>query len=497
VVNSFGNLTPQKDRGAIVIGGVVARDGPDRYVLTALDPTTGLELPNARRSMTVASVLYSGTGDLWYVFESGVESHFFPLPTDPFYVHAMQLDPVSGTWTELAAAAIPPALSYSTTAMLTDRIAYVAYAGGRSDQLELVILDTSVPSAIHVSATVPVAIPPVTLLGVRASSSNLTQRVVLCSTAQPRRPADAGAATEAGAGVIEAGSDPADAGADADLDDGAANLPDADDEATAPESGAGAEGGGDAATADATGSAGTGDAGGGSDAGGNGEGGNDAGSPPAPATNSATLTEYFVSSSAAPSPQATINVPQIGPLVGFATVTPSENSPPRVLVIARPVVSPQSIATLTLVDPVNLSTTAGTFPFNDFNVQPPAFSPCDNLAFVVGTNLETSIHAIDVNVLLGGGSGDGGTPSLPSISQSTYNSGQGLYFEPYTKTVLAPFSQGTSFTLTAFAVGRTGDGQPQLTQRSSWQPPADLRPNFVATKTPVPFSPALCQSPGQ
>ncbi len=186
VVNSFGSLAPQRDRGAIVVGGVVTTAGGDAYVLTALDPLTGEELPSARRTMTVAGVYYDGTRDLWYVFESGVQSHFFPLPTDPFYVHVMQLDPVTGTWTELAAKAIPPAVSFSTTAVLNERLAYIAYANGRSDEFNLVVLDTSVPAAIHETDEVAIASPPVALVGLRGSSSSETQRVVLCATSAPR-----------------------------------------------------------------------------------------------------------------------------------------------------------------------------------------------------------------------------------------------------------------------------------------------------------------------
>jgi hypothetical protein len=464
VVNSFGNVAPQKDRGVIVIGGVVANGAADEYVLTALDPLTGKELANARRTMTVAAVQYSGANDLWYVFESGVVSHFFPLPTDPFYVHVMRLDPFAGTWTELSAAAIPPALSFLTTAVLTDRIAYIAYANGRSDQLQLVLLDTSDPSAIHESASVPITSSPVALVGLPAAV-NETQRVLLCSTAQPRP-------------VAPTGSDAGDPGND--------------DSAGPPTDDGGDDASGDDASGDDTGDAGAASDDGafsGPEAGAPAE----AGAPGGAATTAATLTEYFVSSGP-PSAQAQITVPSIGPLVGFARVTPS-GSAPMALVVASPIRA--SVATVSLYDPVNLSSSVGTFAFNDSNVQPPAFSPCDSYLFVVGTNVATSVYAVDLTPLLNAG-GSGGTQSLVSTYASTGNSGQGLYFEPYTKTVLAPFSQGASFTLTAFSVS-TADGVPHLTQRSSpgWTPPGDLRPNFVATKSPASFTQAFCAASGQ
>ncbi|MBV9950259.1 MAG: hypothetical protein JOZ69_25695 [Myxococcales bacterium] len=449
VVNSFPGLVPQKDRGAIVIGGTVADDGADQFVLTALDPLTGQELKNARRPMTVAGVQYSGRGDLWYVFESGVFSHFFPLPTDGYYLHAMQLDPASGTWTELGALSIPPALSFSTIAVLNDRIAYVAYANGSGDQFQLVVLDTTTPSAIREAERVDLPAAPVAVIGVRGSGASGTQRVLLCSTGAPPRSADAGADALPGAPPAEGGAGPA-----ADDDGGGA---DADAPADAA---AGAREGGAAP----------------------------AGGPP---PSAATLTEYFVAEGTA-SAQGQIVVPSIGPLVGFASITPSGSAAPLALVVARPIVSPSARATVSLYDPVNLSMAAGTFSFNDFNVQPPAFSPCDAYAFVVGTDVETNIHAVDIAPLLNGAGG--GAADLTSTSQATGNSGQGLYFEPYTRTVLAPFSQGASFTLTAFGVERTADGKPQLKQRGSWQPPSDLRPSFVATKTPVPFPSALCSA---
>ena len=128
---------------------------------------------------------------------------------------------------------------------------------------------------------------------------------------------------------------------------------------------------------------------------------------------------------------------------------------------------------------------AGTFPFTDGNVQSPAFSACAGMVFVAGTNADLAVHAVSI---AGIGDGDGGAyPTLPSTSAATGHSGQGVFFEPYTNTVIAPFSQGNNFALTAFTLAGTPDA-PRLIQRlpPRWVPPPDLRPSFVATKSPVP-----------
>jgi hypothetical protein len=135
-------------------------------------------------------------------------------------------------------------------------------------------------------------------------------------------------------------------------------------------------------------------------------------------------------------------------------------------------------------DPTMALVGAGTFPFTDANVKVPAFDACDQLAFVLGTNTDLSVHAVSV---AGIAQPNGGAlPMLAASAAATGHSGQAVYYEPYSKTVLAPFSQGDNFALTAFTVGGTA-AAPTLTQRQTprWVPPPDLRPNFVATKTPV------------
>jgi hypothetical protein len=109
------------------------------------------------------------------------------------------------------------------------------------------------------------------------------------------------------------------------------------------------------------------------------------------------------------------------------------------------------------------------------------------MAFIVGTNTDLSVHAVSI---AGVGQATAGVyPTLPSASAATGHSGQGVYFEPYTNTVITPFSQGDNFALTAFTLEGTPTA-PQLVQRQPprWVPPPDLRPNFIATKSPYPVA---------
>jgi hypothetical protein len=467
-INTFAPLADEQDHGVIVVGGTLASDGPDEYVLTALDTQNGKELDHAqRKNMTVAGVQYSGREDVWYVFESGVESHFFPLPGEPYFVHMMHLDRITGVWTEIAAKAIPAGVSSSTTAVLRDKIVYLAYADAQGDAFELVVLDTSngqITDLYHV----PVAPKPVAVLGIPSTTDNASQRIVLCTTqaidagAPAPSPAPAPAPLEAGQPDLGAGGEGgvADDGgaADGSIPIEAGNG----DDAAAPArpeggAGAGAAGGGGAGAAAA------------------------AGTP-------ATLTPYLLQPDAPPVALDSQTVKPIGPLVGFTTVMAGGS--PQVLVVARSPRAGDAGATVTVYDPSMQTMLAGTFgfnDFNDFNVQLPAFSPCDGYAFVVGTNVDTKVYGVDLSPLF---KGDTSNPALTSVSQTNQFSGQGLYFEPYMKTVLAPFSQGASFTLNAFAVGTTKDGAIALNRRTDWASPADLRVNFLAVKSPGPACPA-------
>jgi hypothetical protein len=142
--------------------------------------------------------------------------------------------------------------------------------------------------------------------------------------------------------------------------------------------------------------------------------------------------------------------------------------------------------TLTIIDPQSGAIDSqGVFTgFNDGNIHPLAYSECLNSAYVIGTNADTNVWFVSLNGDQMPGP-DGGLPTLMATDQPMGHSGQGVYFEPFTKTVLLPFSQGENFKLTAFR--HTSNGYASLTNTPLWSPPTDLRPNFVATRTPVPF----------
>ncbi len=387
--------------GVIVIGGETSSDAGRQVVLTAIDPSTGSELPKARMPLNVAAVSYDGVRDLWYVFESG-GTGIFALPTDPFYLHTFTLDTITGQWTQLGDFQIPPGVSFATTTVIPERVSYIAYGDGSIDggvpadggsPYSLVTLDTANPTAVTVVS------PPIALgsgygalIGVRSDVNAAGGFLGLGSTAK--------------------------------LDGGA---------------------------------------------------------------TVSQLTPVLVPGSGSPSPEPPIyGTAAAGSLVGFGSVT--INGAMHALVITRP--NGTAPATLSVFDPAATDPTmallgAGTFPFTDSNVKAPAFSACAQMAFVVGTNADLSVHAVSIGAI---GPADAGVyPTLPATSAATGHSGQGVYFEPFTNTVLAPFSQGDNFALTAFTLTGTSDA-PQLVERlpPRWVPPPDLRPNFVATKSPFP-----------
>jgi hypothetical protein len=143
-------------------------------------------------------------------------------------------------------------------------------------------------------------------------------------------------------------------------------------------------------------------------------------------------------------------------------------------------------ATLMIIDPATGNTNAlGTFTSNytDGNIKPPAFSECLGDTFVTGTNTGTSVWVVPFapNVF----AADGGAASLTATSQPIGHSGQGVYFEPFTNTILLPFSQGQNFQLTAFRFN--GTGFTEINGTPIWQPPTDLRPDFIGVRAPIPF----------
>jgi hypothetical protein len=119
-----------------------------------------------------------------------------------------------------------------------------------------------------------------------------------------------------------------------------------------------------------------------------------------------------------------------------------------------------------------------TLSTNDQFLKPFAFSECLHQAFAVATNTDLLVYSVPLK-----------TTSAPPTTGNMSHSGQGVYFEPYTATVLTPFSQGSNYELTAFTLTGT-EPAPVLTRRAapSWTPPDDLRPDIVATRTPIPFT---------
>jgi hypothetical protein len=143
-------------------------------------------------------------------------------------------------------------------------------------------------------------------------------------------------------------------------------------------------------------------------------------------------------------------------------------------------------AGLEIVDPqTGLANAQGTFTANytDGNIKPPAFSECLQDTFVTGTNTGTSVWIVPFGP--DDFAPDGGVAALTATSQPFGHSGQGVYFEPFTNTILLPFSQGVNFQLTAFRFN--GGNFAQINGTPIWQPPPDLRPDFIAVRAPIPF----------
>jgi hypothetical protein len=143
-------------------------------------------------------------------------------------------------------------------------------------------------------------------------------------------------------------------------------------------------------------------------------------------------------------------------------------------------------ATLAIVDPATGNYEAqGTFTsqYTDGNIKPPAYSECLKNTFVTGTNSGTSVWVVPFGP--NDFAADGGAASLTATSQPIGHSGQGVYYEPFTNTILLPFSQGLNFQLTAFRFN--GTAFTQINGTPIWQPPPDLRPNFIGVRAPIPF----------
>jgi hypothetical protein len=136
-------------------------------------------------------------------------------------------------------------------------------------------------------------------------------------------------------------------------------------------------------------------------------------------------------------------------------------------------------STIRRYDPINHNAqqTPTDFVITDSALKRAAVSNCGKMAFVVGTNGDLRVHAVPIQA------NGGGTP----VSASTGHSGQSVYFEPSTKTVLAPFAQGAGFDYSAFKLEGT-ETAPALTKRTAdWTPPSDLRPILLGIREPLPI----------
>jgi hypothetical protein len=387
------------DKGIIVVSGRVSDDaGNLTGVLTAIDPTDGHELPDARQALNVPVVLYDGQRDLWYVIETDGTS-LFPTPTDHAVLHIRTLDPVTGTWTTLQSVQIPPPV-FGLAAAITNRLVYVGYdaATDAGSGTSFVTIDTSTPSAPNIYGLTGLPVTPFGLLATRSQTGNGGPVNMLL--AQPC-PSDAGGPT------VDGG----DAG--------------------------GGIGGGECMTIQHV----------------------TVPTDPDPATLEfeAALGPFFGRPAFGSYLTGAVDV------IGWSLPGGNPGSPGTTAIHTY---SPQNFATVGT--PISIQTSDGFF-------QPFAFAECQQQAILTATNEDLAVYAIPL-----------ASASATLARAATTHSGQSVYFEPYTSTVLSPFTQGDGFVLNAFTLGGT-PSNPTLTQRQTgWTPPADVRPEVLAIRAPVP-----------
>jgi hypothetical protein len=133
----------------------------------------------------------------------------------------------------------------------------------------------------------------------------------------------------------------------------------------------------------------------------------------------------------------------------------------------------QQLVTLQHLHPWTSQTAAPavTFPTTGAALRPLIVAECMKVALFVEGTTDLRVHAVPLR---------GGTPAVIA----TGHPGQGLRFEPYTKTVLAPYTDSRTSELSAFRLGGTTQF-PSLKRRDDWAPPPDLRPLVVATREPA------------
>jgi hypothetical protein len=387
------------DKGAIVISGRVANDAGNLVgVLTAIDPVTGNELPNARQTpINVPVVLYDGKRDLWLYIETGGSS-LFPVPSDSANLHLSTLDPVSGTWKEKYSLAVPTPV-FGLAAVVTNRLVYVGFSDKIDSGLAFVTIDTTDPQQPNIYSLTAMDVQPFGLMATRNGRGNGGDINMLLAETCP--------------------------------DDG---------------------GGG-----------GTGDAG--ADASGGLAGGECLGiqhvqvpTDPDPAT----LTFHY----------------DFGPFFGKPAFGSYLTGAADMILWSLPGgnASSPGPASLNSYSPQNEQPTGSPIAFttHDGFFQPLAFAECQQQALIVATNEDLGVYAQPLSA------------PTSATRVALDHSGQSVYFEPYTSTVLAPFTQGDGYEFSAFTLSGTA-ASPMLAPRTSdWNPPADVRPEVLAIRSPFP-----------
>lgn len=152
--------------------------------------------------------------------------------------------------------------------------------------------------------------------------------------------------------------------------------------------------------------------------------------------------------------------------------------------LVRPPLSTGGSGEVLAFDHTNGFTPIGSpipFAINGTQISGAAFDPCRNL--VIATELDSArgIYVIPRD--------SSGTPMEKPLTTTL----QGVYYEPYTHTVLQQYTDQNSFALNAYLLGGT-NVVPSLSQRLStgtlpWNPPP-LDPRVVAVETPL--QPVAC-----
>jgi hypothetical protein len=183
-----------------------------------------------------------------------------------------------------------------------------------------------------------------------------------------------------------------------------------------------------------------------------------------------------------PDPATLTFTTQLGPFFGrpaFGSYV--SGGPADVIAWSVPGGNPSSpgATTINTFSPQNEVPVGSPIPFqtSDGFFQPFAFAECQQQALLIATNEDLAVYSIPL-----------ASASGSTARAATTHSGQSIYFEPYTSTVLAPFTQGDGYVLSAFTLGGTPANPTLAPRQSGWMPPADVRPEVIAVRAPLPVS---------